>query len=217
LEKLKEEGAFVKQLELLKSLGYDNELQNLKLLQRFEGNMEKVLERLVSKNEKYQNNKRFFDKKESNETSKDHSKIKKERFSEEERKEIDDLKEKISKLKQSFKVSKNDSNKKEIKSLRERINQIRKSKCVNVKEVVNVDEIVKVDEEIKIDVEKVAKLLEEVKIVEIKEQEKKNEFQNQLNDLKLMGFEDEQLNLKLLKKFNSLEKVVTKLLKKNKK
>jgi len=74
LEKLKEEGAFVKQLELLKSLGYDNELQNLKLLQRFEGNMEKVLERLVSKNEKYQNNKRFFDKKESNETSKDHSK-----------------------------------------------------------------------------------------------------------------------------------------------
>lgn len=173
MEKLKEEGAFVKQLELLKSLGYDNELQNLKLLQRFEGNMEKVLERLVSKNEKYQNNKRFFDKKESNETSKDHSKIKKERFSEEERKEIDDLKEKISKLKQSFKVSKNDSNKKEIKSLRERINQIRKSKCVNVKEVVNVDEIVKVDEEIKIDVEKVAKLLEEVKIVEIKEQEKK--------------------------------------------
>jgi len=99
LEKLKEEGAFVKQLELLKSLGYDNELQNLKLLQRFEGNMEKVLERLVSKNEKYQNNKRFFDKKESNETSKDHSKIKKERFSEEERKEIDDLKEKNIKIK----------------------------------------------------------------------------------------------------------------------
>jgi len=69
----------------------------------------------------------------------------------------------------------------------------------------------------KLMLKKVAKLLEEVKIVEIKEQEKKNEFQNQLNDLKLMGFEDEQLNLKLLKKFNSLEKVVTKLLKKNKK
>jgi len=47
----------------------------------------------------------------------------------EERKEIDELKEKISKLKRNInenKIEKNETSKKEIKSLRERINQIKK-------------------------------------------------------------------------------------------
>jgi len=66
LKMLKETKQFEKQVNHLQSMGYFNEMQNYRLLQKFDGNVERVLERLVQKNEKFQSRRRFFDKSDSN-------------------------------------------------------------------------------------------------------------------------------------------------------